>query len=510
MRSVRWCAIVAALGSAAGGWGQSQFWGELKAGKYAVGFRSLYQLDVARSYDPDYPVAGVTAVKRPRPIFLAVWYPAVQRHDAAMDTSMVYRDYFRALSVDSPVPEFAQRLRRFTRDTACHYMLGKEFEKLTGDERAAWDALIATPVFAAQDAAPAAGKFPVVIYHPGLGGTFDDNAVVYEYLASHGYVVLSSAYQAADSSTLNIDGDLATSQEDLNFLLRYAATLPFADLSKVAAMGHSYGAQAVLSWRARPNSALDAVVFLDSTVEYHPLDDFAAFKTALERNRNSTVPVVMFADSRRQPHFEVFDPYLGYAARHEVSVDGLEHNDFVSQGATGKDDAVRRKYEAICSVILQFLDAYLKGDGQALAWLQNPGEGGLLRLRYKAPRAAPPTSAQVVKLFVSEGPANLQALSAFVKNADPDLVTDAADLLFDQGRKREGLGLLTWAVPVLPKSALLRAALGEALADMGDKAGSRAAFEKSLELLPEDGTLDAGQKAETRKLVEESLKALLK
>src|SRR5207344_3442975 len=146
--------------------------------------------------------------------------------------------------------------------------------------------------------APAPGKFPVVIYHPGLGGTFDDNAVAAEYLASHGYVVISSAYQAADSSILNINGDLSTSFDDLSYLLRHAATLPFADVSKVAAMGHSYGAQAVLGWRSRPNSPLDAVVFLDSTVEYRPLDQFAVFKAALERNRNSAVPVVMVADAR--------------------------------------------------------------------------------------------------------------------------------------------------------------------------------------------------------------------
>ena len=510
MTSIRWCAVAVALGSAAGAWGQSQFWGELKAGPYAVGFRSLYQLDVARSYDADYPVPGSTAVKKPRPIFLAIWYPAVQRHDAAMDTSMLYRDYFRAVSTDSPVPEFAQRLRRFTRDMACQYMLGKEFDKLTAEERAAWDAILATPVFATPNVAPAAGKFPVVIYHPGLGGTFDDNAVAYEYLASHGYVVLSSAYQAADSSILNINGDLATSLEDLNFLLRYAATLPFADISKVAAMGHSYGAQAVLAWRARPNSALDAVVFLDSTVEYRPLDEAASFQAALERNRNSTVPVAMFADSRRQPHFEIFDPYLPFAARHEVLVDGMAHNDFVSQGAAGKNDAVRGKYEAICGAILRFLDAYLKGNGQALAWLQNPVEGGLLRLRYKAPRPAPPTSAQIAKMFIGEGPSNMQALSAVVKNAEPDLLTDAADLLVDEGRRREAAGLLTWAAPVLPKSALLRAALGQALAAIGDKAGARAAFEKALVQLPEDVTLDAEQKAEARKAVEEGLKALRK
>src|ERR1035437_3000994 len=284
MTSTRFCALAVVLGSAAGGWGQSQFWGELKAGKYAVGFRSLYQLDVVRSYDADYAAAGSTAVKKPRPIFFAIWYPAAAQQDVAM----VFRDYFRAVSVDSSVPEFAQSLRKFTRDMACRYMLGKAFDSLTQEERAAWDALLATPVFATLNVAPAVGKFPVVVYHPGLGGTFDDNAVACEYLASHGYVVLSSAYQAADSSRLNIDGDLATSFDDLNFLLRYAATLPFADLSRISAMGHSYGAQAMLAWRARPDSAVDAVVFLDSNVEYRPLDDFADFKAALERNRNST------------------------------------------------------------------------------------------------------------------------------------------------------------------------------------------------------------------------------
>jgi tetratricopeptide (TPR) repeat protein len=510
MTSIRWCALAAVLASAGAGWGQSEFWGELKAGKYAVGFRSLYQLDVTRSYDADYPATGSTPVKKPRPIFLAIWYPAVARHDTAMDTSMVYRDYFRAVSVDSPVPEFAQRLRKFTRDMACQYMLGKEFEKLTAEERVSWEGLLATPVFATSNAAPAAGKFPVVIYHPGLGGTFEDNAVAYEYLASHGYVVFSSAYQAADSSSLNIDGDFATSFDDLSFLLRYAATLPFADLSKVAAMGHSYGAQAVLGWRARPNSALDAVVFLDSTVEYRPLDDFAAFKAALDQNRTSTVPVILFADSRRQPRFEGFEPYLGHAARYELTVDGMEHNDFVSQGATSKNDAVRRNYEAICATILRFLDAHLKGDGQALASLQHPGESGLLRLRYKAPRPLPPTGAQVARMFTSEGPSNLDALSALLKNAEPDLLTDAADLLFDEGRKREGLGLLTWAAPILPKSALLRAALGEALAGMGDKAGARKAYEQALVLLPEDVTLDTDQKARVSKAIEEGMIALRK
>jgi tetratricopeptide (TPR) repeat protein len=503
MTSIRWCAVAVALASGAGGWGQSQFWGELRAGKYGVGFRSLYQLDVARRYNADYIAPTGTEVKKPRPIFLAVWYPAAPLQDKAM----LYRDYFHAVTVDSAVAEFAQRLRKFTRDTASRYMTGKEFDKLTEEERAAWDALLATPVFATLNVPAAAGRFPVVIYHPGLGGTFDDNSVACEFLASHGYVVLSSGYQAADSSSLPIDGDLGTSLEDLNFVLRYAATLPFADLSRVAAMGHDYGAQAMLAWRARSDSAVDAVVFLDSSVEYRPLDDFADFKAALERNRNSTVPVVMFGDRRRNPRFASFEAYLKFAAHYEASVDGLEHNDFVSQGAIGKSDAVRRNYEAVCEVILGFLNGHLKGDEEALKRLRTAAPGGLLQLAYKESRAAPPTSAQVVKMYSGE---NLAALAALVKQNDADLVVDASTLLFDDGRKLEALSLLKWAAPLLPRSAEMQRALGDALLAMGDKRGARSAFEKALEFLPEDGSLDAGQKARTRKAVEEGFKVLLK
>ena len=506
MTSIRWCAVALALGSAAGGWGQSQFWGELKAGKYAVGFRSLYQLDVARSYDADYPATGSPPVKKPRPIFLAIWYPAAAQHN----TSMVYRDYFHAVSADSPLPEFAQRLRRFTRDMDCKYMLGKEFDKLTEVERVAWEGILATPVFATLNVAAAPGRFPVVIYHPGLGGTFDDNPVACEYLASHGYVVLSSAYQAADSSLLNIDGDLGTSLEDLSFMLRQAATLPFADVNRVAGIGHGYGAEAMLAWRARPGSPLDAVVALDSQAEYRPLDEFAGFRAALERNRNSAVPVALLADRHRHPALDRFDPYLRFAARYEASVEALEHNDFVSQGASGKGEPVRRTYEAMCGAILRFLNGTLRGDEGALKSMWAVTTPGVVQLAYKAPRQAPPTTAQFARMYASAAAENLDALAALVRGGDADLVVGAAALLSEAGRRREGASLLTWAAPILPDSADLQRALGEALAAMGAKAASRAAFEKALLLLPSDGTLDAGQKAATRQAVEAGLKGLLK
>jgi hypothetical protein len=54
--------------------------------------------------------------------------------------------------------------------------------------------LLATKAIAVKDAAPAEERFPVVIHHPGLSGVADDSSVLCEILASHGYVVLCSAY----------------------------------------------------------------------------------------------------------------------------------------------------------------------------------------------------------------------------------------------------------------------------------------------------------------------------
>jgi tetratricopeptide (TPR) repeat protein len=142
-------------------------------------------------------------------------------------------------------------------------------------------------------------------------------------------------------------------------------------------------------------------------------------------------------------------------------------------------------------VILRFLNGHLKGDAEALKSLRGEGPAGLLQLAYHAARPAPPTSAQVARMYVSEGAENLQALAALVKGSDSDLVVGAAALLFDAGSKREGASLLSWAAPILPNSADLQRALGDALLAMGDKAGSRAAFEKALVLLPSDGALDA-------------------
>ena len=136
---------------------------------------------------------------------------------------------------------------------------------------------------------------------------------------------------------------------------------------------------------------------------------------------------------------------------------------------------MHRNYEAICAAVLRFLDAYLKGDAQVARVAAQSRRGGRPAHRCATRRRSNlcPPPRRSPKSIRHEGPSNMEALSALVKDAEPDLLTGASDLLQEEGRKREAVGLLTWAAPILPKSALLRTALGEALAGIGDKAGAR-------------------------------------
>jgi tetratricopeptide (TPR) repeat protein len=496
------CLCTAVSGSAQTG---PPLLGSLRLGPYAVGFQSRYEFDETRVYDSEYLLAEKPQPKNPRPIFIGIWYPAAQQAGARM----VFRDYLKPLSATSRMPEFAQRLRVHSRNMMCLYMLRKEFRSLNPQEHAAFETFLSTTTSAVLDAPPAAGKFPVVIYHPGLGGTYEDNSVLFEYLASYGYVVFSSAYQAADSTFLNINGDYHTSFQDLNYLSHIATTLPFADASRLGAMGHSYGGCAVLAWRAQPGSALNAVVSIDSTVEYVDLDapNLRDVKALFIVNQKSTTPTIRFADPKRNPRFETLDAYLAYAPRYEVTVNGQEHSDFTSQGMLGRELLAtvggdpgtaalsRRNYDEIDTRILHFLDAYLKRENAALELLAAGN------IHYKAPQPLTPTGAQLVRLYDHHALDNLPGLEEEVFEA-------AAMILMDGSRRDDAVKLLSLGTEKFPNSASLQQMLGDCLRMARDPAKAAEAYRRALRLIDSDVTLKEEERIEAKKEISESLQSL--
>ncbi len=120
-----------------------------------------------------------------------------------------------------------------------------------------------------------------------------------EFLASHGYVVLGSAFQEPSGRSYNIDGRLGSAR-DMEYLIAYAYGVPDVDWKHIGIVGHRASAQAALMFQAQDASAVDAVVSLDTTQDYtgladHRWDDM--IKPILENRSNSTKPLLFVANS---------------------------------------------------------------------------------------------------------------------------------------------------------------------------------------------------------------------
>jgi dienelactone hydrolase len=495
-------------------------WGSLSPGPYAVGFQAEYQIDPTRAYDTEYSFdARAARAKKPRPIFIAWWYPA----QPSAAPRLAYRDYLDAVAPGPSSGDFARRLAAYNHEVACAEVAGKSSDDLTSDELDTCQQLLSIRTYAVRDAKPAGGRFPVVFYHAGLGGSYEDNAVLCEYLASHGYVVLSSAYQNADSTILNISWDLDTTFGDRSFLLRFAATLPFADTARLAAVGHSFGAQASLAWHAEPNSPLDATVVLDTTVEYGTLDwpGFAPLKLMLTDGRHGSAPVLLFATRSLNPRFDTFDSYLKFAPRYEATLEHMEHNDYISHGAVGKTlrlgtakaAEVRRNYDLVCLHVRRFLDAYVKQDGRARAGLDRAARwqapGAAIVARYRAPRPLPPTGRQILALLDREGPAKTRELLQSVQaDLDRDALLLAGRSLSEARRNPDALTIYTWASELFPQSAQVHQVLGDFLKAGRATSKARHEYERALALVPVDPDLTDPERDDARGEIQEALDEL--
>jgi hypothetical protein len=174
-------AVLVALASTPAAGQDPLLWGGLKPGPYAVGYRALYQLDHTRQYDPEFTTdPAQPPAHRPRPILICAWYPARKTGAAPME----YRQYLDVPADDARLAPFVKRLTYKIRVVVSEQTVGKPPTKRTPAETAAFDRLLATNTFAVKDAPAAEGRFPVVISHPGLGGTPDDNSVLFEYLVT--------------------------------------------------------------------------------------------------------------------------------------------------------------------------------------------------------------------------------------------------------------------------------------------------------------------------------------
>jgi pimeloyl-ACP methyl ester carboxylesterase len=210
------------------------------------------------------------------------------------------------------------------------------------------------------------------------------------------------------ASTLELTDDLdgVNAQSlDISFLITYAKTLPDADLSEVAVVSWSWGGLSSLFAAAR-DPRIDALVSMDGSMRYYPGLVKMAGDVHPER---ITIPLLFFTQGDPNlledipkhydgPAADIVGPNVLNAWIHgdllTVNMLGMAHAEFSSMfqrrenaqrfaenqvADYGRADA-NTSYAWVALYTLKFLDAYLKDDSSAKAFLEKtPAENGVPR-----------------------------------------------------------------------------------------------------------------------------------
>jgi len=477
--------------------GDQRFHFTEKPGPHAVGLKVVEQYDFSRTYRPltdelGKPYQG----ERARPLQTLIWYPAQKSSDKAMTVG----DYSDLLATETSFgkPDLSPDWKQW----------------IDGMKPTLKDSM-----WAVRNAPALAGRFPVVIYAPSFSSMSWENADLCEYLASHGYVVVASPDMGATSRGMTADlGGVNAQAQDISFLIGYAQTLPNTEMTEIAVAGFSWGGISNLFAAARDNR-IDALVALDGSMRYFPGLVKAASDVHPEQ---MTIPMVFFTQgdtsleklARQHPNKDTEGPNVLNAWTHGdlITVDDMalvhvEHSSMYQRnediwknyarnhkGDYSRADGIAG-YAWIARYTLEFLDAYLKHDAQAMAFLKKTAaEVGvpphMMTVDFRAGAGIPATLDAFRAELGRQGFDHAPAIYAAIVKEQPDFKLDegAVNLwaydLMEKNHLTEATELFKLNVQAFPGSWNAYDSLGEAYMKAGQKQLAIDNYKKSLELNP--------------------------
>lgn len=469
---------------------------DLKNGKYQVGFHHYTTSDSTRTYSR---VFDYTNKKIARPIPVSIWYPSEENLNNAEPLQVV--DYLEILKEEEEWEHLPneQILNWFyypnTRANQKHLI-----EKTTAYAKATFGN----------------GKFPVIIYAASFQASSIENFALCEYLASHGFVVVSSPSRGTETRWFSntLAKEMETQARDVEFLIKEAGKLPIVDEKKMAIMGFSFGGLANIIVQNR-NDRVKAIVSLDGTERYQyellhqsPFFDAGNIDVPYLHMAQKDIPEVVLKedniDAELNTKFQLFDS-LTKSKAYQFKLHNLTHSYFSTLGVLfadrdkrqDKSDAeIMASYKWVAKYTLNFLQATLQQDKNAARFLENdPRDNGLanslITLETKPAKKKEYTIQDFNDLAAGQDYENLPKLYKAVIKEYPlfeipegHLNTLGLQLVFNPGTSSKGINVFLFAAELYPNSANLYDSLAEGYLFIGDKEKALASFEKSLQLDP--------------------------
>lgn len=501
--NLRMAAIVVVCLHAEFALAKSNFVLEAPRGPYAVGFRVVQQYERSRSFLKVDASGNAIGGDHARPIQTLIWYPATIDRGAM---PMAFGSYLDLMATEHDFSvgrgQLQAKLKKILEDN----YISKNYDR---------ERVEATHAF--RDARPERGQFPVVIYAPSLSGSAIENADLCEYLASYGYIVLASPSMGLHSPGMTWDlKGIEAQVADIEFLISYLHSVPEADGAHIAVAGWSWGGMSNI-FAAAQDWRVDAIVSLDGGFRYQSARMKEGVSAGLVDPNSFTVPTIYF--SSKPYTLEELHKFTGIDMSYDF-LDTLKYNDlyfvqtsemihpgFSSFFIRFREDQYftdytpaefSRDYSLVALYTLQFLQAYLKNDAAALAYLKNnPEKNGvpqhLFEMNFRPALHPAANITDFSQALAAKGYDQAVDFYNQARRDNPEFKLPQNDVnrwgyaLLREGEAAKAVAVFRLNTVMYPESWNTYDSLGEAQEKNGDTEAAIASYGKSLALNPSNG-----------------------
>lgn len=342
----------------------------LKPGKYQVGFKSFHEYDYSRSVPDSHSIFLKTRLKNlARPIQICVWYPAAVKKSAI---PMPCKEYIHLMATEFDFD--------YQGDPMKHPFVK---ERMSDFNKQQADALMKATSGAYKNAPQEKGGFPVILYAPGGFGSSFENAALFEYLASHGFIVVSYPSTPIEEAGF-VDNSkwpllFESRARDLQFVLAFMCAFPNADMNNFGLMGFSLGGTSITSVASR-DIRVKAVISLDGwhekdILKWLPFTDYkkvnVPFINLVNKDKTLENPNCIIYDSigHKDAYYVRFNKF-GHIFFGSSWILLTDHNSADENAVGGTQEEVNLGYNLLSNYVLYFFNAYLRNDLNSLKGLK--------------------------------------------------------------------------------------------------------------------------------------------
>jgi uncharacterized pyridoxamine 5'-phosphate oxidase family protein len=337
-------------------------WNNIESGDYSVGFKVINHWDKSRNRFPKYEESGELNKARFFPIQISIWYPSVEPWDTVK--AIPFAEYYYLTEQKNDFNPPSHERREKSMDIFFNFAtLGAGLE-LT--KKQLLD-IGKTATSAMQNADAENNKFPVII--TGHDGGVWKVTTLSEFLASHGYVVISTGPLSQTFSMLSENPQVAIQRRIRTFELvkEMTAQFNFIDDSKIGILGLNADGMPAMLYQMK-NGEADALVSIDGwegkNNGYGNVSSSPYFDT-----ENFQIPYLEFQQHEKtdreslQLNSSIFET-LNSPSKQSYVLTDFGHAYLTGNliAVPGLDKKTVEKYQFMFGSILAFYNHYLKGE----------------------------------------------------------------------------------------------------------------------------------------------------